>query len=756
MTTEVVKPGAEIARIVSEEINSAIDFHLNPVPKIELMVKDINIWAESKEGKPCRKRIVNKLILNSVSCNFAAGTSTAILGSSGSGKTTLLNYISSRMEDGNLRTNGNIYVNGTSVSSIKTIKQRTGYVTQFDVVYPELSPKEQLLYSARLAGVDHPEEKVKQIIEALGLQSCANTRVGNDLARGISGGERKRTAVGIELITDPSLLFLDEPTTGLDSKSALDIAFMIKKLALNGRTVISTIHCPSAEILEQFDQVLCLCRGEIVFFGPPSQLNPYFANIGFPAPPLTNPADHLMAIIHEDDIRIQALKKGEEIDEAEVHILFKKRLELFVKTCKASTAEPQPVPDKPEPFAFVTEKRVTNTNGFKNFFIVLVRCLVLFSRHPQQLQVKIVQHLGFAGFALLLLHRTIDPETNTLQAILDRGGMAYNLGPTMCFAGIFANMYTFIPALGVFKRESQNKLYGPLTFYLTHAFFELPFQMLLTGMYQVIIFWVINVRRDDAWVFFRYFFILSVTKIAAGGMGDLLSLWLKNIEMVNTTFPMTAIPLLLLSGFTANIKTIAWHMKVYSYLSFFRFAFQGIIEIEFEDEVNQRWIDNCRLMKPNCFNKESPDCYINFRDFPGMQRPPACNPRTYFDFYETKYGYNLLILMAQAIVFRLLALWVTYGIVKENNVHQDPIPEDIKPQIDSRLQMRYSNGSEPLQSKGAKIDDVKFARGVDENTPLNMVSPASPVTVDAIRDEITKGPQSFKKPSDIDQDVKAE
>ena len=174
----ISEPGADIARIVKDEINKQLDFTLNPVPLIELTIKNLNIWAEIKVGKPCKKRIVNKLIVNSVSCSFKSGTATAILGSSGSGKTTLMNYISSRMEDAALKSNGDIYINGTSVNSIKTVKSRTGYVTQFDVVHAQLTPKEQLLYSAKLAGIPNPEGKVAEIISALGLQGCSDTRVG--------------------------------------------------------------------------------------------------------------------------------------------------------------------------------------------------------------------------------------------------------------------------------------------------------------------------------------------------------------------------------------------------------------------------------------------------------------------------------------------------------------------------------------------------------------------------------------------------
>ena len=80
------------------------------------------------------------------------------------------------------------------------------------------------------------------MIKDLGLTKCADTRIGNVMIRGISGGERKRTSIGVELLTNPSIIFLDEPTTGLDSSTAFNVMDLMKKIALNGRTVITTIH----------------------------------------------------------------------------------------------------------------------------------------------------------------------------------------------------------------------------------------------------------------------------------------------------------------------------------------------------------------------------------------------------------------------------------------------------------------------------------------------------------------------------------
>ena len=86
------------------------------------------------------------------------------------------------------------------------------------------------------------------MIESLGLTKCAETYVGNSLIRGLSGGEKKRTSIGVQLLINPSLIFLDEPTTGLDSTTALNLIRFLNRLAQAGRTVVTTIHQPSSEI----------------------------------------------------------------------------------------------------------------------------------------------------------------------------------------------------------------------------------------------------------------------------------------------------------------------------------------------------------------------------------------------------------------------------------------------------------------------------------------------------------------------------
>ena len=124
--------------------------------------------------------------------------------------------------------------------------------------------------------------RVNELIIELKLNKCQYTRIGGPLIKGVSGGERKRTSIGVELITDPSLIFLDEPTTGLDSFTATSVMETLGDLAKrDGRTVISTIHQPNSDIFEMFDRLMLLAKGKIIYFNEARLAVNYFGSIGF-------------------------------------------------------------------------------------------------------------------------------------------------------------------------------------------------------------------------------------------------------------------------------------------------------------------------------------------------------------------------------------------------------------------------------------------------------------------------------------------
>jgi ABC-type multidrug transport system ATPase subunit len=149
------------------------------------------------------------------------------------------------------------------------------------------------------------EEKVRkadEVIQKLRLHKCQNNKIGGNLLRGVSGGERKRTSIGVEIITDPSLIFLDEPTTGLDSYTAQVVVNIMKEMSLCGQTVISTIHQPNSDIFNGLDRLLLIANGKIIYFNDSKKAVNYFTSIGNPCPDLTNPADFFMQMMSRESL----------------------------------------------------------------------------------------------------------------------------------------------------------------------------------------------------------------------------------------------------------------------------------------------------------------------------------------------------------------------------------------------------------------------------------------------------------------------
>ena len=223
--------------------------------------------AERRAGAPASKRLD---ILQNVSGYCLPGHLTFIMGASGAGKTSLLNLLSNRISDKPGQTlSGKVLVNDKLPLTAELFANYGSYVMQDDVVFAYFTVKEALLFAARLKlniSEDAIQEKVARLIRDLGLQDCQDTRVGSVLKKLISGGERKRTAIGVELITNPKMIFLDEPTSGLDSQTAVKICQLLHNLARSdNKTIVATIHQPSSQAFSFCDRLLLLSDGKMVY-----------------------------------------------------------------------------------------------------------------------------------------------------------------------------------------------------------------------------------------------------------------------------------------------------------------------------------------------------------------------------------------------------------------------------------------------------------------------------------------------------------
>ncbi|OWZ04694.1 Pleiotropic drug resistance protein transporter, partial [Phytophthora megakarya] len=214
------------------------------------------------------------------------GSITALMGSTGAGKTTLMDVIAGRKTGGKIT--GKIMLNGYEASDL-AIRRCTGYCEQMDVHSEAATIREALTFSSFLrqdASVSDAKkyDSVTECIELLGLEDIAD-----QIIRGSSVEQMKRLTIGVELAAQPSVIFLDEPTSGLDARSAKIIMDGVRKVADSGRTIICTIHQPSAEVFYLFDRLLLLQRGgQTAFYGDLGEncrnLIDYFENIPGVAP----------------------------------------------------------------------------------------------------------------------------------------------------------------------------------------------------------------------------------------------------------------------------------------------------------------------------------------------------------------------------------------------------------------------------------------------------------------------------------------
>ena len=214
----------------------------------------------------------------------------ALMGSSGAGKTTLMDVISKRKTVGIVE--GLILFDGHEPSHAE-IGRDTGYVEQKDTLWGTFTVREMIMYTALLKMSSkysraQKSARVDEVIDQMGLTKSKNTKIGGAMTRGVSGGEAKRISIALGLLNNPRVLFLDEPTSGLDSATSLDVMGTVKDLALEGRTVLTTIHQPSGKIFSFYDGIILLSRdvdtrsGNIVYFGEAGEtLQGYFEDQGY-------------------------------------------------------------------------------------------------------------------------------------------------------------------------------------------------------------------------------------------------------------------------------------------------------------------------------------------------------------------------------------------------------------------------------------------------------------------------------------------
>eukprot|EP00475_Leptophrys_vorax_P043952 TRINITY_DN8630_c0_g1_i1.p1 TRINITY_DN8630_c0_g1~~TRINITY_DN8630_c0_g1_i1.p1 ORF type:complete len:671 (-),score=189.92 TRINITY_DN8630_c0_g1_i1:38-1888(-) len=524
-------------------------------------------------------------IIRGITGCAAPGQLLAILGPSGGGKTTLMDLLAFRKTTGDV--GGKILANGQPVS--KNIMRRiSGYVMQEDVMMGALSVRETLLFSARLrlpqeTSLAEVNSRVEAIMKELGLYHVRDSKIGTQFIRGISGGEKKRVAIGQELITDPSLLFLDEPTSGLDSSNAFNVVVHLKKLAKSGRTVVCTIHQPSSDLFELFDNVLLLTdSGDLAYFGPAKEAIPFFREqCGVQGGENTNPAEFLLKLVsgnHSPD-EIHAEEDDEIISWVHKMKSTPKQVRGYAQTFKNSQIADNHVSEalvkcerSLKPLSFDSQYPTT---FFRQFSVVAYRGMLTILRDPMQGVAMIVLAIFFA-FLMGSLYYHIPANQS---GIGDRGGALFFLAMNGAFSNL-GSLELFLQEREIFIRERGNNMYRPSAYFIGRVLPDLP-QRLIPGIIFGLIAYNLMGLRSGVDYFIQFLFIAFLNTMISYSLCLFVSSFAKNFALANLYAPMVIVLLMLPSGFLVNLKNIPWYWSWLKYISFFKYAFEAMMVNEF-------------------------------------------------------------------------------------------------------------------------------------------------------------------------------
>ncbi|XP_058168547.1 uncharacterized protein LOC131283007 [Anopheles ziemanni] len=268
------------------------DYRFPKRPPVDLVFRDIRY--DVKRFNISKAKFESKEILHGLNGSFKSGELTAIMGPSGAGKSTLLNIMAGYVSSG---VSGMVQVNGKSRShNSESFRKLSCYIQQHDALRPWLTVNEAMICATHLKlgfgiSMDEKRKLIEKILFMLGLEQKGSTPT-----MGLSGGQKKRLAIALEMISNPPILFLDEPTTGLDSSSCTQCISLLKRLAQDGRTIVCTIHTPSALLFEMFDQLYTVVQGHCFYQGPTNEMLPFLGDLGYHCPSYHNPADFMMEI----------------------------------------------------------------------------------------------------------------------------------------------------------------------------------------------------------------------------------------------------------------------------------------------------------------------------------------------------------------------------------------------------------------------------------------------------------------------------
>ncbi|OXU31534.1 hypothetical protein TSAR_013250 [Trichomalopsis sarcophagae] len=487
---------------------------------------------------------------------------------------------------------GEILVNGkTRVPHSERWRRTSCYIQQYAVQRTRLTVGEAMTIAAHLklgctisSAFKHTQ--VLELLEILGLSHCYDTLCGK-----LSGGQKKRLDVALELLSNPSVLFLDEPTTGLDSASCSQCIALLQRLArMEHRTVVCTIHQPSALQFEMFDSLYALADGNCIYRGPVSNLVTHLSSLGLHCPPYHNPADFLMEVaIGEYGISTDKLIRA--IDKSFEN---QKMIAPRVKPVLDDSTEPEVEKDEPPPPA-----------GF------LAQCYLLYKRQLLSLKrdyfllvVRLLCHL-LIGIIFGYLYMGSGYRANGVLA-----NYVYLYGSLLLivYTGKMAVTLAFPLEMQILTREHFNRWYRLAPYYISMLLIEVPFQAACAATYLAVSYWLTGQPLEAERIVM--FMVVSIAaSLCAQAWGFFIGATTP-VKIAVFAGPIIAV-LFSVFGFCIRYMDTPSPFRWLFHISYFRASFHSLLITVYGNNRTKLYCEQepgeltyCHYMQPSQFLKE--------------------------------------------------------------------------------------------------------------------------------------------------------
>ncbi|XP_069787163.1 ATP-binding cassette sub-family G member 5 isoform X2 [Narcine bancroftii] len=512
-------------------------------------------------------------ILKDVSFYVESGQLMGILGNSGSGKTTLLDAIAGRLHGrGNLV--GDVYMNGCKVKK-EDFHTCFSYVLQSNNLLSYLTVEETLTYTALLTlcgNTNTIKEKVQSVMLELGLSHVAGHVIGGRVFQGISGGERRRVSIAAQLLQDPKVVLLDEPTTGLDSMTSTHIISLLSELAHKNRIIILTIHQPRSELFKMFDTIGIMSCGEMVFCGGTEEIVEFFSICGYQCPEYCNPFDLYVDLTSVDtrnkEREIETYSRVQEISLSYRNSrIFNNALANInaAKTTKQSTSIPF--------------KNTASPSTIFKLWILIRRVVRNLSRNKIGILMRLFQNLLYGIFVVFFLMKLKSDASK--GAVQDRIGIIYQSMGASPYTGML-NAVALYPSLrSISDQESTDGIYQKWLMLLAYIIHILPFSVISVAIYSFFVYWTLGMF--PLWERFGCFFAVLIVPHVVGELLTLILLGVvQNPNIVNSAVALINVAGVLVgSGFLRSAEEMPKLFNWLSYLTFQKYGVEILMVNEF-------------------------------------------------------------------------------------------------------------------------------------------------------------------------------